>query len=99
MSHELIETELFRSAYFDGAIHWWAHRNPSYCAGDIVGRHGLDLARRSARSQLRPQPPHATKDHVRIRVTLGKRIPTWSTDEVAGGAACAPDSRHVPARM
>src|SRR5215813_1421197 len=41
MSRELIETELFRSAYFDGAIHWWAHRNPSDCAGDIVGCHGL----------------------------------------------------------
>ena len=39
---EFIETKLFRPPYFNGAIHWWAHRDPAYRTGDIVGRHGLD---------------------------------------------------------
>lgn len=41
-SDEFIKTKPFRPSYFNGAIHWWAHRDSAYFTGDIVGRHRLD---------------------------------------------------------
>src|SRR6266478_8161907 len=39
---EFIETKLFRSPYFNGAIHRRARRDPAHRTGDIVRRHRLD---------------------------------------------------------
>src|SRR5262249_15297344 len=44
-SDQFIKAKLFRPAYFKGAVYWWAHRDPGYGTGDILGRHGLDQRR------------------------------------------------------
>jgi hypothetical protein len=35
-SDEFIQTKLFRPAYFNGAIHWRACRDPAYRTGDML---------------------------------------------------------------
>jgi hypothetical protein len=57
---------------------------------DRIDTDACDLARRSARGQLRPHAaPDASKDHVWIRATLGKRIPNLEQERGSGGTACA----------
>ena len=43
--NKFIEAKLFRTAYFNGAIHRCAQRNLGHRTGDIVGSHGLDKHR------------------------------------------------------
>jgi len=48
LADEIIEAELFGSAYFNGAVQRRSHRDSGHRTGDIVSRNGLEEHMRQA---------------------------------------------------